>query len=168
MQVTDYGAITCLRTSIRKGSVECSPLTTKWRLAQLTSANRTLFKSSWIFIHKACQILKEYIMSVSLSVFVFFSLLYLWLLLEYILLIITCSGWFSYLHIKISDDSFKPDAVVETSWVTISTTRRHDTAKMLASLQLCSEFVLWLLAYDLRFVSVIFIFLKNPAYLIPQ
>ena len=82
-------------------------------------------------------------MSVSLSVFVFFSLLYLWLLLEYILLIITCSVClFSYLHIKITDDNFKPGAVVETSWVTISPTRGHDTAKMLASLQLCSEFVL--------------------------
>ena len=63
-------------------------------------------------------------MSVSLSVFLrfLFSLLHLWLLLEYILVIITCSVWFSYLHIEISDDNFKPDAVVETSWVTISTT----------------------------------------------
>ena len=76
-------------------------------------------------------------MSVSLSVFLFlFSLLHLWMLLEYILVIITCSAWFSYLHIEISDDSFMPDAV------TISTTRGHDAAKMLASLQLCSEFVL--------------------------
>ena len=64
------------------------------------------------------------------------------MLLEYILVIITCSAWFSYLHIEISDDNFKPDAVVETAWETISTTRGHDAAKMLASLQLCSEFVL--------------------------
>ena len=74
MQATDYDAIICLQTSIRKVSVKCYPLTTKWRLAQLTSANRTLLNFSWIHIHKACQILKEYITSVSLSVFVFYSL----------------------------------------------------------------------------------------------
>ena len=62
------------KTSIRKGSVKCSPLTTKWRIEQLMSPNRALLKLSWIFIHKACQTLKEYIMSVSLSVFAFYSL----------------------------------------------------------------------------------------------